>query len=69
MGKFDYKFVEVPFDGDLKAGNAHTFERCKEVIIKEAAGGWRLIQIISHAGDKKTLVGHCCYEIILEKED
>ena len=24
MGKYEYNFVEVPFDGDLKSGNAET---------------------------------------------
>ena len=47
MGKFDYKFVEVPCDGNLKNGNTETLERCKEIIMNEAAQGWRLIQIIS----------------------
>ena len=26
MGKYEYNFVEVPFDGDLKSGNAETIE-------------------------------------------
>ena len=68
MGKFDYKFVEVPFDGNLKTGNLETFERCKEIIMNEAADGWRLIQIISPAGEKKSLRGSCSYEIVLEKD-
>lgn len=69
MGKFDYKFVEVPFDGNLKTGNMETFERCKEIIKSEAALGWRLIQIISPSGERKVLGGNCSYEIILEKEN
>ena len=39
MGKFDYKFVEVPCDGNLKNGNTETLERCKEIIMNEAAQG------------------------------
>ena len=27
MGKYEYNFVEVPFDGDLKSGNAETIEK------------------------------------------
>ena len=69
MGKFDYKFVDVPFDGNLKTCNLETFERCKEIIMNEAADGWRLIQIISPAGEKKSLSGSCSYEIVLEKEN
>lgn len=69
MGKFDYKFVEVPLDGNLKTGNVETFERCKEIIMKEAAEGWRLVQIISPGSDKKPLCGNCSYEIVLEREN
>lgn len=68
MGKFDYKFVEVPFDGNLKMGNCETFQRCKEIIMNEAADGWRLIQIISPSGERKLLSGSS-YEIVLEKEN
>ena len=35
MGKYEYNFVEVPFDGDLKSGNAETIEKCKDIIRKE----------------------------------
>ena len=68
MGKFDYKFVEVPCDGNLKNGNTETLERCKEIIMNEAAQGWRLIQIISPAGERRMISGGC-YEIVLEKEN
>lgn len=69
MGRFDYKFVEVPFDGNLKNGNMETMERCKEIIMNEAAHGWRLIQIISPLGEKRLLSGSSNYEIVLEKEN
>ena len=39
MGKYEYNFVEVPFDGDLKSGNAETIEKCKDIIRKESAQG------------------------------
>ena len=68
MGKFDYKFVEVPLDGNLKNGNMETLERCKEIIMSEAAQGWRLIQIISPAGERRMISGGS-YEIVLEKEN
>lgn len=69
MGRFDYKFVEVPFDGNIKNGNGETLARCKEIIMSEAAEGWRLIQIISPLGEKKLLSGDSSYEIVLEKEN
>lgn len=69
MGRFDYKFVEVPFDGNLKTGGMETFQRCKEIIMNEAADGWRLIQIISPAGEKKLSTSMSSYEIVLEKEN
>ena len=53
MGKYEYNFVEVPFDGDLKSGNAETIEKCKDIIRKESAQGWRLVQIISPSSEKK----------------
>ena len=62
------KFVEVPCDGNLKNGNTETLERCKEIIMNEAAQGWRLIQIISPAGERRMISGGC-YEIVLEKEN
>lgn len=52
MGKYEYNFVEVPFDGDLKSGNAETIEKCKDIIRKESAQGWRLVQIISPSSEK-----------------
>ena len=39
MGKYEYNFVEVPFDGDLKSGNAETIEKCKDIIREESAQG------------------------------
>lgn len=52
MGKYEYNFVEVPLDGDLKSGNAETIEKCKDIIRKESAQGWRLVQIISPSSEK-----------------
>ena len=41
MGKYEYNFVEVPFDGDLKSGNAETIEKCKDIIRNlPRDGGW-----------------------------
>ena len=39
MGKYEYNFVEVPFDGDLKSGNAETIEKCKDIIRKGICPG------------------------------
>ena len=61
MGKYEYNFVEVPFDGDLKSGNAETIEKCKDIIREESAQGWRLVQIIQRKKgiDKQQQLCHC----------
>lgn len=69
MGKYEYNFVEVPFDGNLKNGNAETFQRCKDIIKKESADGWRLVQILSPTGERKVLSGCGLYEIVFEREN
>lgn len=68
MGKYNYKFVEVPFEGDLKTDGREIFQKCKEIIITESAQGWRLIQIVTPDASKKCLGSKCCYEIVLEQE-
>ena len=68
MGKYEYNFVEVPFDGNLKNGNVETIEKCKDIIRKESAQGWRLVQIISPSGEKRVLTGNSNYEIVFERE-
>lgn len=69
MGKYEYNFVEVPFDGNLKNGNVETIEKCKDIIRKESAQGWRLVQIISPSGEKRVLTGNSNYEIVFEREN
>lgn len=66
MGKYEYNFVEVPFDGDLKSGNAETIEKCKDIIRKESAQGWRLVQIISPSSEKRVLTSNSNYAIVLK---
>ena len=70
MGKYEYNFVEVPFDGDLKSGNAETIEKCKDIIRKESAQGWRLVQIISPSSEKKgTLQATAIMPLFFEREN
>ena len=64
MGKYEYNFVEVPFDGDLKSGNAETIEKCKDIIREESAQGWRLVQIISPSSEKRVLTSNSNYAIV-----
>ena len=61
MGKYEYNFVEVPFDGDLKSG--------KDIIRKESAQGWRLVQIISPSSEKRVLTSNSNYAIVFEREN
>ncbi|MCC8025633.1 MAG: DUF4177 domain-containing protein [Clostridium sp.] len=68
MGKYNYKFVEVPFDGDLKTDETEIFQKCKEIITTESARGWRLIQILTPESAKKCPGAKVCYEIVLEQE-
>ena len=69
MGKYEYNFVEVPFDGDLKSGNAETIEKCKDIIREESAQGWRLVQIISPSSEKRVLTSNSNYAIVFEREN
>ena len=55
MGKYEYNFVEVPFDGDI--------------IRKESAQGWRLVQIISPSSEKRVLTSNSNYAIVFEREN
>ena len=68
MGKYEYNFVEVPFDGNLKNSNGEIFETCKTIIQRESSEGWRLVQILSPGGEKKVLTGSTHYEIVFERE-
>lgn len=69
MGKYEYNFVEVPFDGDLKSGNAETIEKCKDIIRKESAQGWRLVQIISPSSEKGYLQATAIMPLFLKGEN
>mgnify|MGYP000037293850 CR=1 FL=1 len=69
MGKYEYNFVEVPFDEDLTSGNAETIENCKDIIRKESAQRWRLVQIISPSHEKRVLTSNSNYAIVFEREN
>lgn len=62
-----YKFVEVPRKAGLKGKPGDTFEACKEIIVREAAKGWRLKQVVTPYNEKTGVYGALGYQIILEK--
>ena len=68
MKKYEYKFVEIQRETGLKGKTDDTFERCKDVIIKEAAQGWRLKQIVTPFNEKAGAYIPYCYQIIFERE-
>ena len=52
-----------------QSGNAETIEKCKDIIRKEAAQGWRLVQIISPSSEKRVLTSNSNYAIVFEREN
>ena len=73
MKKYEYKFIEIPLV-PVKKEKAKTvrgemppvpFEACREAIVREAADGWRLKQILE---PKVSVYGGNCYQIIFERE-
>lgn len=52
MKKYEYKFIEVPAKGGLKAKAGETFEECKQIIAVEAENGWRLKQVVAPFNEK-----------------
>ena len=67
--KYEYKFTEVPLreNGFKKAKIGDGFNKCKEIIIEEAANGWKLNQIVIPANEKMGVAVPYCYEIIFER--
>lgn len=68
MKKYEYKFVEIQRETGLKVKTGDTFEKCKEVIIEEAAHGWKLKQIVTPFNEKAGAYTPYCYQIIFERE-
>lgn len=68
MAHYEYKFVEVPRKGGLKAQSGDTFEACKQVIADEAAKGWRLKQVVTPFNEKMGMSVATGYQIIFERE-
>lgn len=68
MAHYEYKFVEVPRKGGLKAQPGDTFEVCKQVIADEAAKGWRLKQVVTSFNEKMGVSVATGYQIIFECE-
>jgi hypothetical protein len=66
--KYEYKFVEVPLrEKGWRTELGEGFDRCKEIIVEEAANGWRLKQIVIPANEKTGIAAPYCYQIIFEK--
>ena len=63
MAHYEYKFVEVPRKGGLKAQPGDTFEVCKQVIADEAAKGWRLKQVVTTVQPfADAVASYTCYD-------
>ena len=61
-------FVEVLLrEKGFKTKLGEGFDRCKEIIIEEAANGWRLKQVVIPANEKTGIPSPYCYQIIFEK--
>lgn len=66
--KYEYKFIEVPLrESGLKTKLGEGFDRCKEIIVEEAANGWKLKQVVIPANEKTGISAPYCYQIIFEK--
>lgn len=52
MKKYEYNFIKVPVKPGFKAHSDDAFNACKEIIIQEAAKGWRLKQILAPFNEK-----------------
>lgn len=68
MKKYEYNFIKVPVKPGFKAHSDDAFNACKEIIIQEAAKGWRLKQILAPFNEKTGVYRADSYEIIFEKE-
>lgn len=68
MKKYEYKFVEIQRETGLKVKTGDTFEKCKQVISKEAEQGWKLVQVVTPSNEKAGAYAPYCYQIIFERE-
>lgn len=68
MKEYEYKFVEVPKKTGLKVKTGETFEECKQVILTEAAQGWRLKQVVTPFVEKAGGFVPYSYQVIFERE-
>lgn len=66
--KYEYKFTEVPLrENGWKSKTGDGFNKCKKIIIEEAANGWKLNQIVIPANEKSGVAMPYCYQIIFER--
>ena len=59
MKKYEYKFVEIQRETGLKVKTGDTFEKCKQVISKEAEQGWKLVQVVTPFNEKAGVCPLC----------
>lgn len=65
---YEYKFVEITIERKLSAKRGESFKKCEDVINKEAAEGWRLVQVVMPPNEKKGTMVPYAYQIIFERE-
>lgn len=66
---FKYEFIEVPFEGGLKARTTVTFEKCKDLINEKAKDGWELVQIVPVTNEKWSSYSFINYTIVFKVDD
>ena len=60
--------MEIQRETGLKVKTGDTFEKCKQVISKEAEQGWKLVQVVTPFNEKAGAYAPYCYQIIFERE-
>ncbi|WP_100065545.1 DUF4177 domain-containing protein [Miniphocaeibacter massiliensis] len=68
MKKYEYKFIRVERDKGFNIKPGDTFEKCKDIIIKEGENGWKLNQVVEVFNEKSGVNSYLGYEIIFERE-
>lgn len=65
---YEYKFIEVPIERNLKSKRGDSFNKCKEIIIEEGKKGWEFKQVVIPANEKTGVASPYCYQIIFQKK-
>ncbi|ABW19532.1 DUF4177 domain-containing protein [Alkaliphilus oremlandii] len=64
---YEYKFIEVPIKRNFSTKIGDSFKDCQEIILKEAADGWRLVQVVIPPNEKMGVLAAYKYQIIFER--